>query len=60
MAKVGGAAYGITLDATSDDNLIKGNALDRFTTNVSDGGGSSNCWLGNHFVTGMVPTTGCP
>ena len=50
---------GISVDSGSDENLLVGNRVTGSATDVSDAG-VSNCWIGNSFTTGTVPTGGCP
>lgn len=50
---------GIEVDATSDDNRLTRNVLTGNGIDVVDNG-SSNCWRGNEFASGTVPTDGCP
>ena len=57
--KLGGAQSGLTLSGTAEENLVKGNNVSGFEVDVFDSG-ISNCWKGNKFVTGEVPSTGCP
>jgi hypothetical protein len=47
------------MGAGSDDNVITGNEIFNFPSDVQDGG-SSNCWRRNQFTTGSVPSGGCP
>jgi len=49
---------GIHLDATSSDNGIFTNNVSGYNTDVLDDG-TNNCWRGNTFITGSVPSSGC-
>jgi nitrous oxidase accessory protein NosD len=55
----GSPAFGIKVDATSDDNELVQNQVTGYAADVSDAG-TSNCWHGTTFVTGSVPSDGCP
>jgi nitrous oxidase accessory protein NosD len=52
-------AVSIELDATSDENVIKGNSFTDAAVDVINDG-ISNCWFANTVETGTVPTGGCP
>lgn len=54
-----GGSIGILLAAGSDDNLVTGNEIFNFPTDVQDLG-ASNCWRRNMYTTGSVSTAGCP
>jgi len=43
--------YGIVLDQTSDDNLVKGNTAKGNKFDLANLGGSGNCFQNNRFVT---------
>ena len=49
----------VELDATSDENVIKGNSFTDAAVDVINDG-ISNCWFANTVETGTVPTGGCP
>jgi len=50
---------GIHLDATSSHNSIFLNKISGYDSDVLDDG-TNNCWRGNSFVTGSIPSGGCP